>query len=228
MASKYKISRRVFLSFGLIPTVLQGSPLVDLEKGIGLFSDPGHTPSWINSNQVNLLNDPEPDLDAFTKLKFNQSENLIINSGFKLKLKNSNTRQEISFQFPTSYKLNNREVSGLNNFLKDWRTDEVKDIDTVVLNDFLKVCSLCIEGNKVLTVNVHSGFRSKETNDYLRRSSYKVAKNSMHILGKAIDFSIPGIESKKLAKIVRANTGGGVGSYRNFVHLDSGPKRNWS
>ena len=228
MVNKYKISRRAFLSFSVIPTVLQSSPLVDLEKSIGLFSDPGHTTSWGNSNEVNLLNDPEPDLGASAKLGLNKSENLVINSGFKLKLKNTNTRQEILFQFPTNYKLTNREVSGLNSFLKDWRTDEVKDIDTVVLNDFLKVCSLCVKENKVLNVNVHSGFRSKETNEYLRRNSYNVAKNSMHILGKAIDFSIPGIESRNLAKIVRANTRGGVGSYQNFVHLDSGPKRNWS
>jgi len=47
-------------------------------------------------------------------------------------------------------------------------------------------------------------------------------------LGKAIDFSIPGTGIKNLAKIVRANTKGGVGSYQTFVHLDSGPHRTWS
>lgn len=228
MVIQHKISRRVFLSLSVIPTVLHGSPLVDLERGIGLFSNLGHAPNWKNTNQVNLLNDPEPDLGASAQLKFNQSENIVTNNGFELKLVNSNTRQEMSFRFPTNYKLTNREVSGLNNFLKDWRTNEIRNIDTVVLNDFLKVCSLCAVENKVLKVNVHSGFRSKETNEYLRRRSYKVAKNSMHILGKAIDFSIPEIGSRSLAKIVRANTQGGVGSYQNFVHLDSGPKRYWS
>ena len=49
----------------------------------------------------------------------------------------------------------------------------------------------------------------------------------MHILGKAIDFSMPKFGANKLAKIVRANTEGGVGGYQNFVHLDSGPKRSW-
>lgn len=82
----------------------------------------------------------------------------------------------MSFQFPTNYKLSSRQVSGLNNFLKDWRTDEIKNIDTAVLEDFLKICSLCAIENKVLNVNIHSGFRSKKTNEYLRRSSYKVAK----------------------------------------------------
>ena len=228
MANQHKISRRVFLSLSVIPTVLQGSPLVDLERGIGLFSNLERAPNWKNLDQVNLLNDPEPDLDASAQLNFNQSENIVINNGFKLELVNSNTRQEMSFQFPTNYRLTNREVSGLNSFLKDWRTDEIRNIDTVVLNDFLKVCSLCAVKNKVLNVNVHSGFRSKETNEYLRKRSYKVAKNSMHILGKAIDFSIPEIGSRSLARIVRANTQGGVGSYQNFVHLDSGPKRHWS
>jgi uncharacterized protein YcbK (DUF882 family) len=228
MANIYKISRRSFLFLGIFPSVLQASPLVDFERGLGLFSDPGQSQNRKNSNHLNLFNDPEPELDTFARLGSNQSETIVINNSFQLKLINANTKQKMSFQFPTNYKLSSRQVSGLNNFLKDWRTDEIKNIDTAVLEDFLKICSLCAIENKVLNVNIHSGFRSKKTNEYLRRSSYKVAKNSMHILGKAIDFSIPGMDSRSLAKVVRANTRGGVGSYQNFVHLDSGPKRSWS
>jgi len=87
---------------------------------------------------------------------------------------------------------------------------------------------LCSGKSNALKVSVHSGFRSKETNEFLRRNSHKVARNSMHILGKAIDFSVPGMSAQQLTKIVKANTKGGVGSYPTFVHLDSGPQRSWS
>ena len=49
----------------------------------------------------------------------------------------------------------------------------------------------------------------------------------MHILGKAIDFSIPSLSISHLAQTVKNNAKGGVGIYDSFVHLDSGPKREW-
>ena len=54
-----------------------------------------------------------------------------------------------------------------------------------------------------------------------------MAKNSMHILGKAIDFSVPSLRMSQLARAVRTHAKGGAGVYDTFVHLDSGPKRGW-
>ena len=227
MVNHNKISRRLFLSLGLLPTVLGASPLVDIERGLGLFSPHNRLATGQVPNHLNFFSDPEPELNTFDQLGSNKSDNININKNFDLRLINSNTKQEMSFRFPAEYRLSKTELTGLDNFLKDWRTNEIKSIDTTVLADFLKVCSLCAEKNKTLNVNIHSGFRSKKTNEYLRRNSNKVAKKSMHILGKAIDFSIPGQTPRSLAKITRANTQGGVGSYLNFVHLDSGPKRSW-
>jgi uncharacterized protein YcbK (DUF882 family) len=227
MLNQNKITRRLFLSLGVFPTVLSASPLVDIERGLGLFSPHNRLASGEALNRLNLFNDPEPELATFDQLGSNKSDNIVINKGFDLRLVNSNTKQEMSFKFPPEYRISKRELTGLDNFLKDWRTNEIKNIDTAVLASFLTVCSLCAKKNKPLKVNIHSGFRSKKTNEYLRQNSNKVAKNSMHILGKAIDFSIPGHTSRSIAKITRANTKGGVGTYPNFVHLDSGPKRSW-
>ena len=227
MVNHNKISRRLFLSLGLLPTVLAASPLVDIERGLGLFSPHNRLATGQASNRLNFFNDPEPELNTFDQLSSNKSDNIIISKNFDLRLINSNTKQEMSFRFPAEYRLSKTELKGLNSFLKDWRTNEIKNIDTTVLADFLKVCSLCAKKNKPLNVNIHSGFRSKKTNEYLRQNSNKVAKKSMHILGKAIDFSIPGLTPRSLAKTTRANTQGGVGSYLTFVHLDSGPKRSW-
>ena len=212
----------------ILPTVLQAKPLVDLERSLGLFSDPFEPLNSKKSSNLNLYNDPEPELNFVDKVISKETDQIIIENNFQIKLINSNTKQKISFKFQKEHKLTTSEIWALNDLLKDWRTGEIKKIDFIVLRDFLKVCAVCSQKNEVLTVNVHSGYRSKETNENLRRNSYKVAKNSLHILGKAIDFSIDGISSKRLAKIVRTHSHGGVGSYKNFVHLDSGPKRSWT
>ena len=212
----------------ILPTVLQAKPLVDLERSLGLFSDPFEPLNSKKSSNLNLYNDPEPELSFVDKVISKETDKIIIENDFQIKLINSNTKQKISFKFQKEHKLTTSEIWALNDLLKDWRTGEIKKIDFIVLRDFLKVCAVCAKKNEVLTVNVHSGYRSKETNENLRRNSYKVAKNSLHILGKAIDFSIDGISSKRLAKIVRTHSHGGVGSYKTFVHLDSGPKRSWT
>ena len=228
MTVQKKISRRTFFAVALLPALSEAKPLIDFGQGLGLFSNQKKSISRNNFNGLALHNDPEPELHDFNKLKSNDFSHILVEKKFNLKLISANTKEEVSFQFHKNHRLGGQDISKLNHFLKDWRTNEIKKFDATVLNDFLKVCSLCSEKIDALEVNVHSGFRSKETNEYLRRNSHKVARNSMHILGKAIDFSVPGMSAPQLAKIVKANTEGGVGSYPTFVHLDSGPQRSWS
>ena len=228
MAVQKKISRRAFFAATLLPALSEAKPLIDFGQGLGLFSNQENPISRNNFNGLALHNDPEPELDNFNQLKSNDFSRIVVEKKFNLKLINANTEDEVTFEFGKNHRLRSQEVFKLNHFLKDWRTNEIKKFDAIVLNDFLKICSLCSGKNNALKVSVHSGFRSKETNEYLRRKSHKVARNSMHILGKAIDFSIPGMSAQHLTKIVKANTKGGVGSYPTFVHLDSGPQRSWS
>ena len=228
MAVQKKMSRRAFFAATLLPALSEAKPLIDFGQGLGLFSNQENPISRNNFNGLALHNDPEPELDNFNQLKSNDFSRILVEKKFNLKLINANTEDEVTFQFGKNHRLRSQEVFKLNHFLKDWRTNEIKKFDAIVLNDFLKICSLCSGTSDALKVSVHSGFRSKETNEYLRRKSHKVARNSMHILGKAIDFSIPGMSAQHLTKIVKANTKGGVGSYPTFVHLDSGPQRSWS
>ena len=227
MRDQSKITRRFILSLGIIPAALQASPLVDLEHGLGLFSNPNMTKKKLPSTGLNLYHDPEPELKNFNQLQSNRLRRIIIRQSLNLNLLNSNTNEEISFQFADQHELSVGQRSNLDNFLRDWRTDEIKSIDTLVLENFFKICGLCSNKKNILHINVHSGYRSKKTNEYLRSNNHKVARNSMHILAKAIDFSIPDVGANRLARISRDNTQGGVGGYQNFVHLDSGPKRSW-
>jgi hypothetical protein len=65
----------------------------------------------------------------------------------------------------------------------------------------------------------------------LRSRSKGVAQKSQHMLGKAMDFYIPGVSLKKLRDIGLRMQGGGVGYYPTsgspFVHMDVGNVRHW-
>ena len=78
-------------------------------------------------------------------------------------------------------------------------------------------------------LDVICGYRSPETNAYLRRHSSGVAANSFHMYGKAADLRIPGCSVSTLNRFAINLEVGGVGYYprSNFVHVDTGPVRRW-
>lgn len=119
--------------------------------------------------------------------------------------------------------------SGLNEInwiLRDFRTSEIKAIDPRLLN-ILYLLTRTLETEK--PVLVLSGFRSKKTNDMLRKTTEGVAKRSFHMAGRAIDIRIPRVKTSDIQRAALRLSGGGVGYYprSNFVHLDSGPVRTW-
>jgi uncharacterized protein YcbK (DUF882 family) len=70
------------------------------------------------------------------------------------------------------------------------------------------------------------GYRSKTTNDKLHKTRKGVAKNSLHVQGKAIDVRLEHIALKDLSNAARSLKAGGVGYYpkSNFIHVDIRPK----
>jgi len=76
---------------------------------------------------------------------------------------------------------------------------------------------------------VISGYRSPETNEMLRQRGGGVARNSMHLQGKAIDIRLDDVDSADLRDVGLALKRGGVGYYAksDFVHLDTGRVRRW-
>ena len=98
MINHNKISRRLFLSSGLLPTVLGASPLVDIERGLGLFSPHNRLATGQASNHLNFFSDPEPELNTFDQLGSNKSDNIIISKNFDLRLINSNTKRLLTLR----------------------------------------------------------------------------------------------------------------------------------
>lgn len=111
-------------------------------------------------------------------------------------------------------------------FMRDWRTDQTKTIDTRTIDILAASHSLLDVSEPYM---VYSGYRSPETNAMLRSRSRGVARNSLHMKGQAADVHL---DSRSVNDIYRAATacrGGGVGKYSRseFVHMDCGVIRTW-
>jgi uncharacterized protein YcbK (DUF882 family) len=113
----------------------------------------------------------------------------------------------------------------LSHFLRDFRRGAAIAIDIGVL-DFL---ASVLDAVGATRATVLSAYRTPETNAMLARTLLGVAERSEHLYGRALDIYLPArLEDAMLA--ARAMRRGGVGWYPNsrFIHLDSGPVRNWS
>jgi uncharacterized protein YcbK (DUF882 family) len=114
----------------------------------------------------------------------------------------------------------------INRRLRDWRADEVHPID-------VKLLDLLHRLGRSLETDCHfelvSGYRSPKTNAMLHRNDPGVAVNSLHMLGQAVDISLPGRPLRKVHETALALELGGVGYYpeSNFVHVDTGRVRRW-
>ncbi|HEU5055647.1 MAG TPA: DUF882 domain-containing protein [Kofleriaceae bacterium] len=82
---------------------------------------------------------------------------------------------------------------------------------------------------KVARVDIVSGFRAPKYNLMLRKKGRRVARNSQHTFGNAVDFRLPGVTTERLRDWARRLRLGGVGYYQGdgFVHVDTGPVRYW-
>ena len=115
----------------------------------------------------------------------------------------------------------------LDYFFRDWRENKTIKMDRGVIKNFLKVCESLLGSDRELQVDITSGYRTRKTNEKLRRNSYNVAKNSMHLVGRAIDFRIRNRSISTLEKAAEELTPGGLGIYSGFIHIDTGPYRRW-
>lgn len=117
-------------------------------------------------------------------------------------------------------------LQALNQFMRDHRTGDVHPIDPALFDQLFALQNLTETKGQY---HVISGYRSPATNQALHNHSDGVAKRSLHMQGKAIDISLPGIELSALHKAALSMNAGGVGYYpsSDFVHIDTGRVRHW-
>lgn len=116
-----------------------------------------------------------------------------------------------------------REIS---HFMRDWRQDQVKNIDIRTIDIMAAAHNLLDTTEPYLLL---SGYRSAGTNAMLRSRSRGVAKNSLHVKGQAADLRLKSRSVSQMSKAAIACRAGGVGKYNrsNFVHMDCGIVRSW-
>lgn len=145
-----------------------------------------------------------------------------------LKLYNTHTKERVQITFKKDGRYIPSGLRDANRFLRDWRRNEITNIDPKLLDLVWEVYQQVRGGDYI---HVVSSYRSPATNNMLRSRSRGVAKNSQHSLGKAMDFFIPGVNLATLRATGLRKQVGGVGFYPTsgspFVHMDTGSVRHW-
>jgi uncharacterized protein YcbK (DUF882 family) len=117
-------------------------------------------------------------------------------------------------------------IEEISHLMRDWRTGEMYPVDPALLELLHDLRRTIGTGEPFQVV---CGYRSPETNAILRRSSRRVARNSLHMEGKAIDIRLADGKTSEIYRAALALNRGGVGWYprMGFVHVDTGPVRTW-
>ena len=237
MLNQNKISRRIFAlgmaSAGicdaatpLINLNKKHSSLVDLSSRGQLFGNDDSGP-LLEKNSSYF--DPEPELIKFDAIENNFTPRIKYRPkrDFELTLTNANTGEKLIKSVRVDTFNHGINYTELDYFLRDWRENKIIRMNKQVVDIFLKISEMALGDNNALAAQITSGYRTNKTNSYLRKLSRNVAKNSLHIKGQAIDFTIDNISHAKLKKIAKEHALGGLGVYDNFIHIDSGPFRRW-
>jgi uncharacterized protein YcbK (DUF882 family) len=143
-----------------------------------------------------------------------------------LTLRHTHTNEKVTITYKVNGRYDDEALKKLNQVLRDWREDQATSMDPHL---FDLIWDVYREVEATEPIAIVCGYRSPGTNAMLRRRSSGVAKFSQHMLGKAMDFYIPGVPLEKLREAGLRASRGGVGFYpsSNFVHLDTGSVRHW-
>ncbi len=111
----------------------------------------------------------------------------------------------------------------INHILRDKLNGKKANIDQRLL-DLMHAMQSKIDAKKPF--EIICGYRSPETNNYLRKISTGVAQNSLHMSGCAVDIRMEGFPLNKLRDLAKTLKAGGVGYYpkSNFIHVDVRPQ----
>jgi uncharacterized protein YcbK (DUF882 family) len=143
-----------------------------------------------------------------------------------LNLYHSHTGESIQATFRVNGSYDPAVLEKLNWFLRDWRNNDRTRMDPRLFDVVWEAYRTAGASQPIVIV---SAYRSPQTNAMLRRRSQGVAEHSQHILGKAMDTTMPGMPMERIREIGMRLQHGGVGWYpsSNFVHLDVGSVRAW-
>ncbi len=144
-----------------------------------------------------------------------------------IELHNTHTSETVSVVYRRAGEYVPRAVASLRNLMRDHRNGESHDID---LGLYDQLFELATAAGCDARFEIISGYRSPDSNAKMHAASRGVAKNSLHLQGRAIDVRLHGCGCSDLRDLALAAAKGGVGYYRSsdFVHIDTGRFRTWN
>ncbi|WP_181175757.1 DUF882 domain-containing protein [Mesorhizobium sp. B2-3-4] len=145
-----------------------------------------------------------------------------------LRIQHLHTGEKAEIVFKRNGRYDQAGLKKINFMLRDWRRNEPTRMDPRLLD---LVWQAYRASGSSSYIHVVSAYRSPATNAMLRGRSKGVAKESQHMVGRAMDFFLPDVPLKKLRDIGLKMQGGGVGYYPTsgspFIHMDVGNVRHW-
>ena len=144
--------------------------------------------------------------------------------GRRLRLRNLHTGETFNGPYRDAAGPLPSAVSDLAVFLRDFHADKSGPVDIGMLDFLADVMAATRQSG----ATVLSAYRTRETNERLKATTFGVAERSQHLYGRAIDVTFDrDLGGAERAALVMKR--GGVGWYprSHFIHLDSGPTRNW-
>ena len=143
-----------------------------------------------------------------------------------LKFFHTHTGESLHVVYFRQGEYDSKALSDIRVFLADWRDGEQHDLDPNLMDILWQLQQAT---GSTETWEVISAYRSPRTNEMLLSRSSAVASKSQHLIGKAIDVRLRGLDLKELHAGARNLKLGGVGYYpaSNFVHVDTGRVRYW-
>ncbi|WP_352794737.1 DUF882 domain-containing protein [Mesorhizobium sp. M0243] len=145
-----------------------------------------------------------------------------------MKIQHLHTGEKAEIVFKRNGRYDPAGLKKINLMLRDWRRNEPTKMDPRLLD---LVWQAYRASGSTAYIHVVSAYRSPATNAMLRSRSKGVARESQHMVGRAMDFFLPDVPLKKLRDIGLKMQGGGVGYYPTsgspFIHMDVGNVRHW-
>jgi uncharacterized protein YcbK (DUF882 family) len=138
------------------------------------------------------------------------------------------TQETLTVQYKKDGKFVPDALKQINHIMRDWRKNQEIAIDP---NTIDIIWEMHEELGSKEPVNIICGYRSRETNEMLRRTVGGQASQSQHITGKAVDITFPDVPLKRMRYSAMIRERGGVGYYPTsgvpFVHVDTSRVRYW-
>jgi len=145
----------------------------------------------------------------------------------RLRLYNTHSREHIDVVYQRDNTYVGDALMQLDRFLRDSFTGGMHHYDPRLFDVLFDLTRA--SGRPDAEIHIICGYRTPQTNEFLRTHTSGVAKKSLHMEAEAIDIRLPGVKTSSLRDAALALGRGGVGYYpaSDFIHVDVGRVRRW-